>query len=144
METVPGLKSYFSPKKTKLETTSPTEPKIVESHSKPTSKDVTHDTSSHESFNVVSSADLKGGTIQNHSQTQSNEVTPTEPPPHVDESTSLRNERTWACSQCTYIHIGAMKFNYLACEVCGSPRIITDTVDRDVVCEDERKRKTIL
>ena len=167
---VPSLKSYFSPKKTKIEKISPTEPKaVVESHSTPNFKEVTHDDPPHGGPNlksyfsprkantekvvegsigpeplldvVVSLAALEGGTVQKYSQSQSNGVTPTETPSHA-----LRNERRWTCSQCTYIHIGAMKFNYLACEVCGSPRIITDTVERDVVYDDDdggRKRKTI-
>lgn len=30
--------------------------------------------------------------------------------------------KTWACSQCTYVHTGPGKFEYLACELCGSER----------------------
>lgn len=47
------------------------------------------------------------------------------------------NERTWTCSQCTFIHNGVIKWNYLACEICGSPRTITE----EVANEDERGRK---
>ncbi|KAL7436943.1 hypothetical protein ACHAXH_004855 [Discostella pseudostelligera] len=51
------------------------------------------------------------------------------------------NERTWACSQCTFINNGAIKWNYLACEVCGSPRTITEEIGSDD--ESGRERKTI-
>ena len=26
----------------------------------------------------------------------------------------------WTCSKCTFIHEGQAKFEYLACEICGS------------------------
>ncbi|KAL7537888.1 hypothetical protein ACHAXR_011722 [Thalassiosira sp. AJA248-18] len=38
---------------------------------------------------------------------------------NISEEESL----TWTCSQCTYIHNGPVKYEYLACALCGSERI---------------------
>jgi len=49
--------------------------------------------------------------------------------------------KSWACAVCTFVHTG-QKFDYLACEVCGSLRV----EDTDSKTEDDdkgRKRKAI-
>ena len=35
---------------------------------------------------------------------------------------SSSDEKQWTCSKCTYVHIGAEKSEYIACEVCLSER----------------------
>mmetsp|Transcript_1109 Transcript_1109/g.2310 ORF Transcript_1109/g.2310 Transcript_1109/m.2310 type:complete len:425 (-) Transcript_1109:71-1345(-) len=53
-------------------------------------------------------------------------------------------EKLWTCSQCTFIHTGPGKFEYLACELCGTERIDCHNTDSPEVFDDSdrgRKRK---
>ena len=157
LETVPTLKSYFSPKKSRntetIVASSPrvtsTEPKnrIAGKHSHTTSDDGTHQEQSHDTTtasNLKSYFSPKKAKTEKIVEGNSNRELPSSPNNSLHEEHShsrsckdthiltcddtTASPESWACSQCTYIHIGATKFDYLACEVCGSPRTI-DTHD---------------
>ena len=155
LETVPTVKSYFSPKKARATETivassprfTPTEPKerIAGKHStsevEGTLQKLSHDTTT--ASNLKSYFSPKKAKTEKIVEGNSNRELPSSPNSLHEEHSHSRSckdthistcddttasPESWACSQCTYIHIGATKFNYLACEVCGSPRTI-DTHD---------------
>lgn len=156
METnLPSLKSYFSPKKAKTDAIiakSPRYSQVVSKAAEITHEESLHDTptapslKSYSFFPVNKEKNVKNcsssgrelllssspreGTEEEHSHSQANKVMT-----HTDDNiiiTSPEKITTWACTQCTYIHSGEIKYNYLTCEVCGS-------VDND---DGGRKRKT--
>lgn len=44
------------------------------------------------------------------------------PPSPVKDEEHGKKDLSWACSSCTFIHVGKSKANYLSCEVCGCTR----------------------
>ena len=55
------------------------------------------------------------------------------------------NTKSWACAICTFMHTG-QKFDYLACEVCGSLRVEDTNNTGDATQDNDekgRKRKAI-
>mmetsp|Transcript_428 Transcript_428/g.983 ORF Transcript_428/g.983 Transcript_428/m.983 type:complete len:424 (+) Transcript_428:102-1373(+) len=64
-------------------------------------------------------------------------------PDDVSHHTIRGKGISWACPRCTYVHTGPDKFDFLACEVCGSERVIAE--DPSTSLKDDadsgRKRK---
>lgn len=114
--TAPSLKSYFSPKKEAKTETIPDGNSDQKLPPTPTRS---------------SSLEPKGSILEQQSHSTLDVAY---------NETSYDDESRWVCSKCTFIHGGSKKLNYLACEVCGSPRIRSEAVDDG---DGGRKRKTM-
>ena len=57
-------------------------------------------------------------------------------------SAASSGDKSWACKKCTYIHTGIQKFDFLMCEICGSPREFDDD-NADTDDDGGRKRKAV-
>ena len=98
LDKVPNIKSFFSPTVTKR--VKSTEKKLDECSNK------------QEDLSTTSAA----AAVKNDVQIMTEDYTA-----ESKEIVSHENERSWACSKCTFIHTGH-KLEYLACHMCGSPR----------------------
>jgi len=93
LEKVPSIKSFFSPKRVKT------------THEKAgPSRDKQEDLS-------TTAATVKNDVL----------ITTKDFTTESKDIVSHENERSWACSKCTFIHTGH-KLEYLACDMCGSSR----------------------
>ena len=96
LEKVPSIKSFFSPT-------------TVAKRVKTTEKKLDECSDTQEDLSTAAA-------VKNDVQITTKDCTT-----ESKDIVSHENERSWACSKCTFIHTGH-KLEYLACDICGSPR----------------------